>query len=437
MSDTIYAEDAAPLTLAPADLPGRADAVVVGGGLTGLSAALRLAQAGRSVAVLEAGAIGEGASGRNGGQLHPGQRRDQLWLSRHLGPADADRLWRLGEEAVAHVHELIARHAIDCGFRPGLIEAAHTPRAFDEARAYAEHLGARYGVRSTMLDRDALAAAIGTARYVGGVRTAAGGHLDPLALVRGLAAAAERAGATLLPHHAATRLARAGGAPAVAVGSRTIRADAVLLAGNGLLTGLDRRLDARILPLVNHVAATRPLPQPLIAGGEAVSDTRRVVRYFRQDRRGRLIFGGGESLGAAPRDVAARVRPYLADVYPQLADVAIERAWSGTLGLTRTRCPLIRRLEPGIYAAAGYSGQGVGLASFAGRVVAEAILGDGERLDAFARLPVPPLPGGRHAKAPLAALAMAWFSLRDRLALPARPGPPPPRGRAAGDQSAP
>ncbi len=430
MSDTVYAEDAsvpAPQT-APEDLPQRVDVVVIGGGLTGLSTALHLTRAGRTVALVEAGAIGDGASGRNGGQLHPGHRRDQIWLAKRVGEEVADDLWELGSEAVALVHSLRDELGADCDFRPGLIDAAHTQAAFDDDRAYADHLFERYGVVPEVMDRATLAEAIGSQRYVGGVHDSTGGHLNPLALVTALAQAAEASGAHLFQLTTAEGFdAREGGVDVTVrrrgARAHVIAADAVVLAGNGYLSGLEPRIETRVLPLVNHIAATEPLDVSPIPGGEAVSDTRAVIRYWRVDAENRLIFGGGESYGAVAGDVAAIVRPYLAEVYPQLADVPIAAAWSGTLGITRTRCPFIRRLEPGVYAAVGYSGQGVGLATFAGKVIAEAIAGDTGRLDVFAHLPVPPYPGGTRFLGPLAVLAMTWFSLRDRLALPSLPRP--------------
>lgn len=416
MSDTAYAIDADAFTPPAADLPSQTDVLVIGAGFTGLSAALHLAEAGRTVTVVDKGAIADGASGRNGGQLHPGQRRDQEWLTARLGVETADRLWDLANEAIDLVHDLRARLDAPCAFRPGLIEAAHTSAAFADLEEHAAKLHARYGIASNVLDRDALAEAIGSARYAGGIRDGRGGHLNPLAFARALARGAANAGATLLPHAEAQRI-DGRGPRTVSFRAGTVRADTVLIAGNGMMSGLDPRLDASILPLVNHIAATQPLERPLIPGGEAVADTRNVIRYWREDAAGRVVFGGGETFLRNPRDVAAFVRPYLVEVYPQLATTPIEIAWSGTLGITQTRCPLVRRLDPGLYAAAGFSGQGVGLGTFAGKVIAEAVRGDSERLDVFAKMPVPPLPGGRYFKRPLGLLAMTWFALRDRLAL--------------------
>lgn len=419
MVDTIYAADAAPPLPSEAALPERTDIVVVGGGLTGLSAALHLTRSGFQVTLLEARGIADGASGRNGGQLHPGQRRDQMWLEARLGDKMANALWRLGEEAVALVHQLRTELGADCDWRPGLIEAAHSEGAMDGLRRYGDHLAARYGVRHDVLDRAALAEAIGSGRYVGGVRVPGGGHMNPLAFTAAIAERAHVEGARL---HGGVRVTGHVGTPhglkvfaESATGRHTILAGNVILAGNGYLRRVSPFLDARIMPLVNYIVATEPLPHPLIKNGEAVADTRHVIRYFRQDAAGRMVFGGGESFSGRRRNIARFVRPYLAEVYPHLAHAPIAAAWAGTLGITRLRLPIIRRLEPGLYAAAGFSGQGLGLATFAGKVIADAVAGETSRLDVFSRVPAPPFPGGRLFQTPLAQLAMLVFALRDRL----------------------
>ncbi|MEO8669210.1 MAG: FAD-dependent oxidoreductase, partial [Bauldia sp.] len=189
---------------------------IVGGGYTGLSAALHLAEAGVEVTVLEAERVGWGASGRNGGQLHSGQRRDQDWLEEHLGKEDASHLWHLAEDAKALVKELIARHAIDCDWRPGQIETVHKRRLVAGEMAYVEKLKRDYGYAPVKwLDRDALAAAIGTDVYFGGRRDSGAGHLDPLKFAQGLARAAAKAGAQIFE---ATRVAKVFGSAATGFG---------------------------------------------------------------------------------------------------------------------------------------------------------------------------------------------------------------------------
>ena len=412
-----------------------ADVAIIGGGYTGLSAALHLAEAGVDVVLLEAERVGWGASGRNGGQLHSGQRRDQDWLEAHLGTDTAHRLWTLAEEAKAVTLGLIAKHAIACDWRAGLIEATHKQRLVADEIAYVDKLRDTYGYDAvSWLDRAALSQAIGTDVYFGGRRDTRAGHLDPLKFAQGLARAARQAGARIFEGTRASALqSRTGrgieiaceraswqissGAP----GSRTsVTAQIVILAGNGYLSGIEPEVEARVMPIDNYIVATQPIgagqPGGLIPGGEAVSDTRFVVYYFRPSADGRIIFGGGETYGNYGRGaVAALVRKHLARIYPQFADAPFVYAWGGTLAITRERLPYIRRVRPGVYAAAGYSGQGVAIAPFAGKVLAEAIAGDPARLDSFAALPVSTFPGGPLLRFPALVAAMSWYRLRDSL----------------------
>lgn len=401
----------------------KAHVAIIGGGYTGLSAALHLAEAGIDAVVLEAERVGWGASGRNGGQLHSGQRRDQDWLEEHLGRDDAHHLWRLAEEAKALVRSLIERHAIPCDWRSGLIETVHKRRLVPSEMAYVEKLKRDYDYAPVeWLDRDGVAAAIGTDVYFGGRRDRGAGHLDPLKFALGLARAASTAGARIFEATAVTRVAgnATTGFSLVTANGPEIRADIVILAGNGYLDGIDEETESRVMPIDNYILATAPfgagMAGGIIAGGEAVSDTRFVVYYFRPSPDGRLIFGGGETYSLRPpADLTSMVRRHLARIYPRLADVQVDYAWGGTLAITLKRLPFIRMLRPGVYVAAGYSGQGVALAPFAGKVLAEAIAGDPVRLDRFAALPAPRFPGGKLLRHPALIAGMTWYALRDRL----------------------
>lgn len=408
------------LAFPPLDGGTQADVAIIGGGFTGLSAALHLAEAGLDTVLIEAETIGWGASGRNGGQLHSGQRRDQDWLERHLGVASARELWRLAEEAKALVHTLIDRHAIDAEWRPGLIEAVHKRRLVAEERHYVERLNRDYGYpHASWLGAEEVAARIGTGPYFGGRFDPTAGHLHPLKFGQGLARAAAKAGARL--HEGTPAIRLSGGAnPAIETKRGTIRADIVVLAGNGLLDGIDEETETRAMPIKNYILTTEPIgagmPGGLIPGGEAVSDSRFVVYYWRPTPDGRILFGGGETYSRRdPADIATFVRRHLLGIYPQLRDARIEHAWGGALAVTVNRLPFLRRLRSGVYAASGYSGQGVALAPFGGKIIAEAILGDPGRLDAFAALPCPRFPGGKLLRWPALVAGMSWYALRDRI----------------------
>jgi len=398
----------------------RADVAIIGGGYTGLSAALHLAERGIDVAVLEAQRVGWGASGRNGGQLHSGQRMDQDYLEKLVGLDAAMDLWKMAEEAKALFHELRQRHAIDCEWRAGLIEAVHKRRLVERERHYVERLRTVYEYEpASWLDRATMAERLGTDVYEGGRFDTTAGHLHPLKWAQGIARAAANRGARIYEGTRAVRLT-SGASRGVVTKGGTIMADVVILAGNGYLDGIDGETEARVLPIVNYILATEPIgagrPGGVLAGGEAVSDTRFVVYYFRPTPDGRLLFGGGETYHKPIEgDISELVRKHLRRIYPRLGDTRIEHTWGGTVAITRNRLPFIRRLRPGVYVASGYSGQGVALAPYAGKVLAEAIGGDAGRLDRFAALPCPRFPGGKWLRFPTFLAGMTWYRLRDRL----------------------
>lgn len=394
----------------------RADVCVIGGGFTGLSAALHLAERGFKVVVLEAHRIGFGASGRNGGQLGTGQRLEQSVLEKDLGRDMARRLWDISEEAKALVQGLIARHDMPVTFYPGIAHACRTDSEVRESHTNAEHLARDYGYdKITPLNREALSALIGSRTYQGGDIDRGAGHLHPLNYAVGLARAALAAGAVI---HEASEVVRIEHGPEVVVHTADgqIRAPYLVLACNGYLGGLDKNVAAKVMPINSYVIATEPLAG-LIAEPIAVTDTKFVNNYWRMSEDGRLLFGGAETYGYRFPDVVKAVRKPMLKVYPQLAGVKIDYAWGGTLAITVSRLPCFLRPHPNVLSASGYSGYGVAMASMAGKIIAEAIGGQAERFDLMAGLPQISFPGGSAARWPLLVMAMTWFAMRDRLGL--------------------
>ena len=397
----------------------RADVCIVGAGYTGLSAALHLAQAGRRVVVLEAHRAGFGASGRNGGQLLMGQRKEQEALEKLVGTEDAAKLWDLAEEALQLVPALIDRHGIDCALKWGAAFTAFNRSEMEELHASADHLAARYGCdRIEKLDRDAMAAICPSRAYHGGLLDPGSGHLHPLNYALGLARAAEAAGVTI--HEGSEVAGVEDGAPCVVRTSEgRVRADHVILACNGYLGGLDRQGAANVMPINNFIVATEPLGEDaarVLTRDICVSDTKFVVNYFRLSPDGRVLWGGGESYGYRfPRDIAAVVRKPMAAIFPHLRDARIDHAWGGTLAITMKRLPYLARAGRHVLSASGYSGHGVGTATHAGMLLARAIEGETDGFDVMSRVPATPFPGGPGFRSPLLVLAMTWYALRDRL----------------------
>jgi gamma-glutamylputrescine oxidase len=396
------------------------DVCVIGGGFTGLSAALHLAERGYDVVLLEARRAGWGASGRNGGQLGSGQRRSQGELERQLGPEQARQLWDLAEEAKAIVKARIELHDIRCDLKPGSLHVAYKPGDAARLAAQAEKLRAGYDYpHIRAVSRDEVAEMLGTGIYHGGSLDSGAGHLHPLNYALGLARAACQAGARIFEDSPVTRIER-GAQPGATTARGRVRACHLVLACNGYLEGLERRIARKIMPINNYILATEPLGETrareIIRDDVAVSDTKFVIDYYRLSADRRLLFGGGETYRRAfPADIKGFVRKYMLRVYPQLADARIDYTWGGTLAITLNRLPGFGRLGPGLFYAQGFSGHGVALTSLAGKLIAEAVAGSAERFDVFARLPQPSFPGGTLLRWPGLVAGMLYYSLKDRL----------------------
>jgi len=402
----------------PLDGDRSCNVAIVGGGYAGLSAAYHLAQSGADVVLVEAHRLGDGASGRNGGQLSTGQRQSVLWLEERLGLARARALWDLAEEAKAHAVGLIGEHGIDCDLTFGHLTVLHKTRYFAAEAECVDALWSRYNYdKIAMLVRPAMAAALGSNFYYGGSRDAGAGHLHPMKFLIGLADAAKTAGAHLYEETAAISI-EAGRRPRVRTFSGTIHADRVLIACNGHVGGLEPETARHVMPIRSYIAATEPLADDtgVLPGAESACDSRFVIRYFRKSADNRLLFGGREVYtGGRAKNIAPHQRRQIGEIFPQLRNAAISHAWGGSVAVTVPRLPFVREVMPDVISVAGFSGQGVALAPFAGKLVAEAFAGDRERLRLFEDLAMPAFPGGALLRQPLLTLAMAFYALRDRI----------------------
>jgi gamma-glutamylputrescine oxidase len=397
-----------------------ADVCIVGAGYTGLSAALHLAERGYKVVLLDAHRVGWGASGRNGGQVGTGLNKDQFELESMFGKTQARALWDLTLESVQLCKDLIQKYQISCDLQAGIIHADHRQRFVKDSQAYAEKLQRDYDYQDMhFLDQAALKDELHSPLYYGGLLNLGAAHLHPLNYALGLAQAAQQAGVEIYEQSPVLSYSN-GSKVQVSLEQGSVEADYLILACNGYLDNLEPKVAARVMPINNYIVATEPLSpaqvQDLIPKRYAVADSAFVVNYFRLSADNRLLFGGGESYSFEfPSDIPALVRPRMLAVFPQLAEAELDYAWGGTLAVTVNRLPYFTRLQPNVFSVSGYSGHGVALATFAGKLLSEVISGTAERFDLMAKLPNWPFPGGTLLRWPLLVTAMLYYSLRDRI----------------------
>ncbi|WP_462380830.1 NAD(P)/FAD-dependent oxidoreductase [Pseudomonas sp. Marseille-QA0892] len=397
------------------------DVCVIGAGYTGLSTALFLLEHGFSVTVLEAARVGFGASGRNGGQIVNSYSRDIDAIERQVPAQQARLLGDMAFEGARIIRDRVARYGIECDLKDGGVFAAITPKQLGHLEAQ-KKLWERYGhTQLELMDQQRIREVVGTDRYIGGMLDMSGGHIHPLNLALGEAAAVASLGGAIHEQSPATRIDR-GERPVVHTPNGQVRANFVVVAGNAYLGGLVPELAAKSMPCGTQVITTEPLSDELahslLPQDYCVEDCNYLLDYFRLSADKRLIYGGGVVYGARdPADIAAIIRPKMLKTFPQLKDVKIDFTWTGNFLLTLSRLPQVGRLGDNIYYSQGCSGHGVTYTHLAGKVLAEALRSQAERFDALASLPHYPFPGGQLMRVPFTAMGAAYYQLRDRLGI--------------------
>jgi gamma-glutamylputrescine oxidase len=408
-----------------------ADVAVVGGGLAGLSAAIELADRGFGVVLLEAREVGWGASGRNGGQALAGLACDQQVIEAQLGHEASRQVWDMTLEAIRLIGERIARFDIQCDWRAGYLSLAVNARKARALRRWRDHMGAAYGYETTWIEPQDMPRWIASPRFHSGLHDAASGHLHPLKYSLGLARAAASLGVRLFENSGVTTL-DPGPSVRLHTAHGSVRAAHVLLAGNVYLQGIAPALEARVMPVGTYIVASEvldpALARSLIPSAAAVCDTNFVLDYFRTAPEHRMLYGGRVSYSTAtPMNLVASMQARMARTFPQLAGTKVEYAWGGFVDISMNRAPDFGRLadrmpdaqarrdHANIYYLQGFSGHGLALTGLAGKLVAEAIAGDAERFDTFARIRHRRFPGGRLLRTPALVAGMAYFRLRDML----------------------
>jgi gamma-glutamylputrescine oxidase len=397
-----------------------ADVCVVGGGIAGCSAALHLAERGYRVALLEAQHVGWGASGRSGGQALAGYASGQEKLVAAVGLDDARKLWDISVEGLDLIRERVSQHQIDCDLHWGALHVAIKDRQRHELLAEQREAEERYDYKALkFMERNEIESILQTHRYCAGLFDAGSGHLHPLNYTLGLARAAAAAGVQIFENSRVLDI-KEGNRVRVATAGGEVQAKFVAICCNAYIGNLNSHLRARIMPVGTYIVATESLGEArmteLMRKNIAVSDVNFVLDYFRRSADHRLLFGGRVSYsGMDAFDTASATRKRMLNVFPQLADVKIEYAWGGFVDITMSRAPDFGRLAPNVYYLQGFSGHGIALTGIAGKMVAEAIAGQAERFDVFARIEHRKFPGGRFLRMPSLVLAMLWYRLRDWL----------------------
>lgn len=394
------------------------DVCVVGAGYTGLMASLELAEKGYNVVLLESRTVGWGASGRNGGQLIRAYRKSFSELTEKYSPENKRLFWEMNVESINLLASRVKKHGIDCELRWGNVVAALRPSHMRDLREDFEEWQS-YGCEDLrMLDQTEIRETIASDRYIGGMLDMGGGQIHPLSYARGLANAARQAGVKIFENSPAVSIDVEKTQVITATG--TVSAKHIILACNAYIGNLSKKMARRIIAAGTYIIGTERMDaafaRSLIPQGYAIEDARYILDYYRLTPDHRMLFGGSLSYSAIdfPGQQALLERK-MRKVFPQLENTKTEYCWGGHVALTRDRMPDLGRLAKNIFYAQGYSGHGIVLSGFAGKLMAEAVAGTAERFDVLAKIPHFPFPGGDLFRRPALTLAMLWFRLKDLL----------------------
>ncbi|MCU1098750.1 FAD-binding oxidoreductase [Glaesserella parasuis] len=397
------------------------DVCVIGAGFLGLSTALELAEKGKNVIVVEGARVGYGASGRNGGQAINGFEEGIDEYIEQVGEENARKLWNMSLEALDIIDERVKTYNIQCDWKKGYATLALNHRRMDDLIAIEKESRERFGYQHMQLwDRAKLEQHLGSKIYCGALYDSQSGHLHPLNYCLGLAAACLEQGVTIYEHTPALDLQFSGKQVKVITPQGTITADNVILATNAYIDAKSNKkigfkLARKILPVESFIIATEPLTQAMadsvINNGMSVCDNNILLDYYRLSADNRLLFGSDSSSNV---DMMAKMRRNMLDVFPQLEDVKIDYGWGGPIDMTLNASPHFGRVKSNVYFAHGFSGHGVALTGLAGRIIAEAIEGNDERLRIFEALKVPSLFGGKLVKQMALKIGVNYYRFLDR-----------------------
>lgn len=395
-----------------------ADVCVIGAGFTGVSTALHLAEKGFKVAVVEANKVGWGASGRNGGQIIGGISGENK-LSQPLGEEGESILWDLRWAGHKIIRDRINTYGIDCDLKSGYADVAIKPRHMRDLEAEYNYLQKHnFPYEFTLLSAEETQELLGTEAYIGALINMGNGHLHPLNLCRGEAAAAISLGANFYEQSPVLNIER-GKKARVVTEQGSVTAENVVLAGNAYHF-IEPKLRGRLFPVNSFIVASEPLSDDLVnqinPRDLAVCDPNYILTYFRLSADKRLLFGGRFTyFGSDPEVIKRNLVPRLLKIWPQLAATKFDFGWGGTIGVTANRVPQMGKLAANIFYSQGYSGHGVNVTHLAGQIMAEAVCGTMERYDIFANIKPLSIPGQHIFRRQMVALGMLYYKLVDWL----------------------
>ena len=396
------------------------DICIVGGGLTGLSAALHLSNKGYSVTILEANKIGSGASGRNGGQLGIGMRKDQFYLEKKFGTEKAKIFWSVGLDAVRNVLKLIKKYEIDCAIKPGVLHVGNTNKDYKFFLDEINHLQKNYNYEQIeYFDEKAIKDEILSDRYYSGILLKDSFHLNPLKLTFGLMNACLKNGVKIYENSPVNQIIEKSNSIEVKSNFNVVNSNKLVVSCNGYLDNLLGSVRNYFMPINNYIIATEPLGEKyarkLIKRDVAVSDSRFMIDYFRFSEDSRLLFGGPETITSNfVKDAKKFVSKRMIKVFPDLKDAKIDFAWGGTLAISVNRMPQFGTLmNEKLYYAHGYSGHGLAMSIMGGKLVADKIIGKNDLFDLFANIFHLKIPGGDILRRPIYSSSIIYYRLLD------------------------
>lgn len=400
----------------------KVDICVVGGGLTGISSALHLAKKGYSVAVCEARSIGWGASGRNGGQLGNGMRKDQFIIEKNFGVDHAKELWKLGLESVQTCLDLISKYRIDCNAKKGVLSAGCFKNDIKDFEFEKNYLEKNYNyTQLDIIDNNLIKTEINSEMYFSGLLNKGSYHLNPLKFLIGLANQLKSFNVKVFENTPITKIQNKNDHIIVHSSKKKIISQKVVVCCNGYLDKLLGGIRNKFMPINNYVVATEPLGEKkaksIIKNNYAICDTRFILDYYRFTEDWRLLFGAGETYTANFMHKSEDfVKKRMIKVFPMLKNTNIDFSWGGTLAITSNRLPHFGDLYNNklIYAH-GYSGHGLALSVLAGKLISEKISGETERFDLISKIKHTFIPGGDLFRRPIYSSAIFYYKLRDTI----------------------